>query len=77
MKLIPSESLSEAQVQRGLHLVIRDGLAAETMIVLTGGAFLTALALQLGASNFQIGVLAALPTFTNIFQLLAIWLVQR
>lgn len=77
MKLIPSEDLSEAQVQRGLHLVIRDGLAAETMIVLTGGAFLTALALQLGASNFQIGVLAALPTFTNIFQLLAIWLVQR
>src|SRR3978361_354424 len=35
------------------------------------------MALLLGASNFEIGVLAALPTFTNIFQLLSIWLVGK
>lgn len=77
MKLTPSSGLNPDQVQSGLRLVIKDGLATETMVVLTAGAFLTALALQMGASNFQIGVLAALPTFTNIFQLCAIWLVHR
>lgn len=77
MNLKPSEHLSQRQVATGLNLVVKDGLAAEAMSVLTGGTFLTAMALQLGASNFQIGLLAALPTFTNIFQLLAIWLVQK
>jgi MFS family permease len=31
----------------------------------------------MGANNFQIGLLAALPTFTNSFQLLSIWLVRK
>lgn len=57
--------------------MIKDGLATEAMSTLTGGTFLVALALQLGASNFQIGLLAALPTLTNVFQLLAVWLVQK
>lgn len=57
--------------------MIGDGLAAEAMTTLTGGAFLIAMALLLGASNFQIGLLSGLPTFTNLFQLLSIWLVRR
>lgn len=77
MKLHPSDSLTPEETQRGLKLVIKDGLAAEAMVALTGGTFLTAMALTLGASNFQIGLLASLPTITNIFQLLAIWLVQK
>jgi len=60
-----------------MRLVTIDGMAVESMVVLTGGTFLTALALKLGASNFQIGLLAAMPTLTNIFQLFAIWLAQR
>jgi len=58
-------------------MVIGDGMTTEAMTVLTGGTFLTALALLMGASNFQIGVLAGLPTFTNIFQLLSVWLVGK
>ena len=77
MNFKPSESLSSAEVNKGLNLVIKDGLAAEAMSTFTGGTFLVAMALQMGASNFQIGLLAALPTLTNVFQLLAIWLVQR
>lgn len=57
--------------------MIGDGLAAEVMTTFTGGAFLVAMALLMGASNFQIGLLAALPTFTNLFQLVSIWLVRR
>src|SRR4051812_14674822 len=76
MNFLPSSRLSEKEIASGLKLVTQDGLAVETMVVLTGGTFLTALAIKLGASNFQIGLLAALPTLTNIFQLLALWLVQ-
>ena len=47
------------------------------MTTLTGGAFLVSMAVLIGATNFQIGLLASLPMFTNIFQLLSIWLVRR
>ena len=77
MNLKPSETLTQKQIQKGLSLVVKDGLAAEAMSTLTGGTFLVAMAILMGASNFQIGLLAALPTFTNIFQLAAIWLVQK
>jgi MFS family permease len=77
MILQPKAQLTEADVHKGLRMVIGDGLTTEAMTVFTGGAFLTAMALLLGASNFQIGVLAALPTFTNIFQLLSVWLVGK
>jgi MFS family permease len=77
MYLRPTKHLTDQQVQAGLKLVVKDGLAAEAMTALTGGAFLVSMALMMGASNFQIGVLASLPTFTNIFQLLSIWLVKK
>lgn len=77
MRFSPSDKLTDAQVDKGLSLVVKDGLASEAMATLTGGAFLVAMALSMGASNFQIGLLAALPTIANIFQLVAIWLVQR
>lgn len=77
MKLTPKTELTEADVQQGLKAGIGDGMASEAMTVLTGGAFLVALALLLGANNFQIGFLAALPTLTNVFQLISIGLVQR
>jgi MFS family permease len=77
MSLRPKQILTESEVQAGLRRGIREGLASEAMSTLTGGAFLVALALLMGANNFQIGLLAALPTVTNIFQLLSIWLVRR
>lgn len=77
MDLKPQKLLTEEDRQRGMKLVIGDGLAAEAMITLTGGAFLIAMALLMGATNLQIGLLSALPTFTNVFQLISIWLVRR
>jgi MFS family permease len=73
----PETTLTEKQVQRGMNLVIGDGLASEAMTTLTSGTFLTAMLLLLNANNFQIGLLAGLPTITNVFQLLSIWLVRR
>jgi MFS family permease len=60
-----------------MRLVIADGLASEAMITLTSGTFLVAMLVLLKANNFQIGLLAGLPTFTNVFQLLSVWLVRR
>ena len=77
MLLQPKPRLTKQDVRKGLRLVIFDGILAEAMTSLTGGAFLVALALLMGASNFQIGLLASLPTFTNVFQLLSIILVRR
>ena len=77
MNLKPQKVLTEKEIQKGLKIVIWDGLTTEIMTSFTGGAFLTAMALLLGANNVQIGLLAALPMFTNIFQLLSIWLVSK
>jgi Na+/melibiose symporter-like transporter len=77
IKFQPSDQLTNPQIKTGLHLILKDGLATETMNTLTAGTFLTAIALYMGASNVQIGILAALPTCTNIFQLFSVWLVQR
>src|SRR6476469_2612066 len=77
MKLQLKKELNDQEVQKGLKMVIGDGLTAEAMTTLTGGAFLVAMALLMGADNFQIGLLAALPTFTNLFQLISIWLVHK
>ena len=66
MNLKPSEHLSQRQIARGLDLVIKEGMVTEAMSALTGGTFLVALAILLGASNLQIGILAALPSFSSI-----------
>jgi len=77
MELKPSPSLSEPDIRHGMRLVVRDGLYTEAMTTFTGGTFLVAIAVYLGASNIQIGLLASLPAMTNVFQLLAIWLVRK
>lgn len=73
----PDPTLTDKQVNRAMRLVIGDGLASEAMTTLTGGTFLVAMLVLLNANNFQIGLLAGLPTFTNVFQLLSVWLVRR
>jgi MFS family permease len=77
MNLRPSEKISNQELNKGLNYVIADGLSAEAMVVFTSGTFLTAMAIHMGATNFQLGLFAALPTFTSIFQLASIWLVQK
>ncbi len=49
-----SEKLSGVQVDNGLKYVLGDGMATEAMVTLTSGAFLVAMALSMGATNFQI-----------------------
>ncbi|WP_345955395.1 MFS transporter [Mucilaginibacter sp. PAMB04168] len=77
MNLRPSEFLADSQVKKGLNMVMADGMTSEAMVVFTSGTFLTAMAVNMGATNFQLGLFAALPTFTTVFQLFSIWMVRR
>jgi len=77
MKFEAKDTLEEKEIQKGLRSVIKDGLATQTMGTLTGGVFLVAFALKLGASNLVIGLLAAIPPLAQLMQLPAIYLVEK
>ena len=63
--------------QKGLHYILYHGIMFQIMVTLSGGAFIIAFALLLGASNFLIGLLAAGPFLGNIFQIPAVLLVEK
>jgi len=71
------QSLSETQIEFALKNIIRDGVASQAMGILTGGAFLVAFAVHLGASNFAIGLLAAIGPLAQLLQLPSIFLVEK
>ncbi|MFC1501154.1 MFS transporter [Elusimicrobiota bacterium] len=77
MKFKSHENINEQDLQKGLKAVVNDGIMSHLMGVLTGGVFLVAIALQLGASNFQIGLLAAIPPLMQLVQLPAIFLIEK
>ncbi|MFC1676728.1 MFS transporter [Planctomycetota bacterium] len=77
MRLKAEESLTDDQVRSGLEYIIKDGIASQAMGVLTGGAFLIAFAIKLGASNFVIGLLAAIGPLSQLLQLPSIFLVEK
>ena len=71
------ETLNENQIQFALKNIIRDGVASQAMGILTGGAFLIAFAVKLGASNFVIGLLAAIGPLSQLLQLPSLFLVEK
>lgn len=77
MKFKTQEHISEQELQRGLKSIVIDGVMSHLMGVLTGGVFLVAIGLQLGASNFQIGILAAIPPLMQLVQLPAIFIIEK
>jgi MFS family permease len=70
-------ALSRDQIRRGLRYSIIDGILANVMIALTSGVFLTGFALDLGASNIEIGILASLPILANLFQVVSAYLMEH
>jgi MFS family permease len=72
-----NETLSENQIRSALKNVIKDGVASQAMGILTGGAFLVAFAVKLGASNLVIGLLAAIGPLAQLLQLPSIFIVEK
>jgi len=73
----PQDSISPDDLESGLKWLQRNAILGKIMNTLTVGAFLTAFALEIGASNAVIGVLAAVPQLGNIGQLLGVYLIER
>ncbi|MFZ3169032.1 MAG: MFS transporter [Candidatus Methanoperedens sp.] len=77
MKFPVKDSLTEDELKSGLKNVIMDGLTTQAIATLTGGVFLVAFALKLGASNLTIGILAAIPPLGQLIQIPAIYIVEK
>lgn len=69
--------LSRVQVRRALRLWTLEGSTATVQITLTQGVFLTGFALYLHCSVFVMGVLAAIPAFAGLLQLVSSYFAQR
>ncbi|MFA5414294.1 MAG: MFS transporter [Methanoregula sp.] len=75
--LSPSPELTLDEVEKGLSHIIFDGLFTHAFVTLTSGIFLIAFALELGASNIIIGLLAAVPPFAELVQIPAVGFIER
>ncbi|WP_374470007.1 MFS transporter [Phenylobacterium sp.] len=75
--LAPQPHVNEAELRRGLRNLMWDATFATMVGALNSGVVLVALALWLGATNAVIGLLAAIPLWTQILQAPAVSLVER
>ena len=65
------------ELQASEAWIIKNGIGIQIMETLAVGAFLTALAVQLGAPNWMIGALAAIPHLAQVAQIPALWTVEE
>ena len=71
------ESLSEQDVQKGLRLLNLNSVCGMAAGALQGGVFLSAFALAIGATNYEIGLLATIGFISQLMQLPGFYLVQK
>ncbi|MDA1347257.1 MAG: MFS transporter [Chloroflexi bacterium] len=73
----PKNTLTEEETQQGLRGLTRQMVIASGADGLVSGGFLTAFALILGASNFHIGIMMAVPFLVQPLQILIVVLIER
>lgn len=69
--------LRPAQLRRVLSLSSVEGASATVVMSMLGGTFLTAFALSLGASPWQVGLMASLGPAMQVGQVFAAYFVER
>ncbi len=77
MRLAPDPTVTPADVSRGKSALVKDAAWASMVGALYGGVILTGFALELGASPWHIGLLAAIPFLAQAAQLPAIALIEH
>ena len=75
--LHPKQSLSQDDVAVGMRMMLFDAGFVTVMGVLTTGAFLVGFALNMGASNLVVGIIAAAGPLAQMLQLPSIVLIER
>lgn len=73
----PLPELSDEERHSGLRHMKRQAVAASGADGLASGGFLAAFALILGATNFQIGVMTAIPFIMQPLQIFAVIVLER
>ena len=73
----PLPELTDEERSSGLRHMKRQAVAASGADGLASGGFLAAFALILGATNFQIGVMTAIPFIMQPLQIFAVIVVER
>jgi len=68
---------NQLAIKKWLPFITLEASFATVFVVFTGGAFLTGLALMLGANDFEIGLLAAIPFLAQVAQLFSAYLTDR
>jgi MFS family permease len=75
--LKPKSIISEEELSKGLRWLTWEGTVSLGFTSITTSGILVAFALALGANNFHIGILAAIPFIMQIIQIPSIWLVEK
>ena len=73
----PVPELNDEERQRGLGNMTRQAISAAGADGLASGGFLASFALILGASNFHIGIMTAIPFIVQPLQLVAVLAIER
>src|SRR5579884_3857893 len=71
------QRVATARVRRSLRASFVEGMLAEVVGGFAGGTMLSAWALQLHASAFELSLLAALPNLSQLVRLPGAFLVER
>jgi len=75
--LSPQPTVSPEELERGKHALVKDAAWASMVGALYGGVILTGFALEIGATPWHIGLLAAIPFLAQVAQLPAIAVIER
>ncbi|HYG55984.1 MAG TPA: MFS transporter [Burkholderiales bacterium] len=76
-RLRPDETITAEDLARGRRAMVHDAAWATLVGALYGGVILVGFALELGATPFVIGLIAAIPFLAQVAQLPAVVLIER
>jgi MFS family permease len=77
LRLSPDGDITPEAMQRGKRAMVQDAAWASLVGALYGGVILVGFALELGATPFIIGLLAAIPFLAQLAQLPAVMLIEK
>ena len=63
--------------RKALRISTIEGSWAALHFLITSGVFFTGFALMLGANDFQLGLLGAIPVLAQVFQVVGAYLIER
>ena len=69
--------LTAEETDRALSKMVKQGVTAQVKVTLTESVFLVGFALLLHAPNTVIGILAAIPSITQLFQIPSVVLIEK